>query len=97
MGSFGTIGQAGFCSHAEGAVAILAEENILVGSNTDIYGGQLISGVLADLGSNEISASGLTIQSVDEVKLGSDLAITGCPLAQLPFGPLVGIKFKLVN
>ena len=97
MGSWGFIGQAGFCDSGEGAVAILAEENVLVGSNTDIHGGQIVAGQMADLGSNKISAHGLAVQAVNDVKLGSELLIEGCPAAQLPFGPTVGLNFWLVN
>ncbi len=98
MGSYGTIGQADFCSSGAGAVALMAEENVLIGSNTPINGGQIIAGVMADLGSDEISANGLAIQAAGDVKLGSQLDVVGCTDAQLPFeGPTVGLVFRLVN
>ncbi len=53
-------------------------ENVLVGSNTDIFGGQFIAGVDADLGSDLISTTGLGIQAVRDIKLGSQLEFTGC-------------------
>ncbi len=96
--SDGIIGQADFCSTGEGAVVIMAVENVKVGSNTDINGGQIITGAVADLQSDQITANGLAIQAVGDVRLGSQLSIVGCPTAQFPFeGPTAGLDFRLVN
>ena len=78
LGSYGTIGSSEYCLSGLGTVEVLAMENVLVGSNTDIFGGQFIAGVDADLGSDLISTTGLGIQAVRDVKLGSQLEFTGC-------------------
>ncbi len=78
LGSYGTIGSSEYCLSGLGTVEVLAIENVLVGSNTDIFGGQFIAGVDADLGSDLISTTGLGIQAVRDVKLGSQLEFTGC-------------------
>ena len=95
--SNGTIGQADFCTSGEGAVVIMAKEMVKVQSNTPINGGQIIAGTIADLQSDEISAHGLAIQAIGDVKLGSQLNIVGCPTAQFPFGSSSGPELKLVN
>ncbi len=78
LGSYGTMGSSEYCLSGLGTVEVLAMENVLVGSNTDIFGGQIIAGVDADLGSDEISTTGLGIQAVRDIKLGSQLELTGC-------------------
>ncbi len=78
LGSYGTIGNSDYCLTGAGTVEILATENILLGSNTNFFGGMLIAGVDADLGSDLISTTGLGIQAVRDVKLGSQLEFTGC-------------------
>ncbi len=80
LGSFGTMGSSDYCLTGLGTVEVLAMENVTVGSNTDIFGGQLIAGVDADLGSDEISSTSLGVQAVRDAKLGSQLRLTGCAL-----------------
>ena len=85
MGSFGTLGDATYCTSGFGTVEILAIENILIGSNTSIFGGQIIAGNDADLGSNEISVAGLSVQSVNDIKIGSEHNMSGCPVTSNRF------------
>ncbi len=70
--------------------------NIKVGSNTNFYGGQLIAGQDALLGSNLISLTGPGIQAVRDIKLGSTLDFTGCA-ATTAHRFSDGKKVRLVN
>ncbi len=81
VGSNNTFGSADFCNSGTGTVEFLALGNMEFGSNLNFFGGQIISGATTatvDLGSNEIAAYGLAIQSLFEVKLGSNLELHGC-------------------
>ena len=79
IGSFGIIGDDAYCTSGVGSVEILAIENVLIGSNTSYNGGQLIAGHDVDLGSNLISNAGLSAQAVNDIKVGSQHDLTGCP------------------
>ena len=79
LGSYGAIGDSDYCiGGGDGGVQLIATINIVVGSNTDFFGAQLIAGVDADLGSNEISSTALALQAGNDITLGSNVNLSVC-------------------
>ena len=77
VGSYVRLGQTDYCDTGDGEVTILALENILIGSNNYIYGGQVIAGGLTDMQSN-LWMEGTAVQAVDNAKFQSDTTFSVC-------------------
>ena len=79
MGSNTEVGDSDYCTEGgDGSVQILAVNHVKIGSNTSFTGAQLVAGLDADLGSDQINATALAIQAGNDIKLGSNLDLGVC-------------------
>ena len=84
LGSYGKmciVGGDGKCTEdscAKAATVIVAGENFLLGSNSEMHGTQIVAGQLADIGSDFHRITGSPIQSGGDIKLGSQLQVSDC-------------------
>ena len=97
VGSNGTMGQSDYCTNGGNTVQLLAQENVLIGSNTDFHGVQIIAGQMADMGSNENSGAGLAVQAGTDIKLGSNENVARCPITEHARFTSSAVKLVLVE
>ncbi|MEE8152147.1 MAG: TadG family pilus assembly protein [candidate division NC10 bacterium] len=79
LGAWATVGDGGYCSGTgDGSVQLLAAQYVKIASNTTFTGAQIVAGLDADLGSNDIAATALAIQAGNNIKMGSTVSVGVC-------------------
>ncbi len=102
LGSWGTMG-GGLCDGAnQKTVQILAEENVVIASDTTISNSEVLAGNDVDMGSNNainLTGDGATIQAINNIWLASDGDFGACAPTGggEETGPIAGLDFRLVD
>lgn len=80
LGSNIFVGDSNFCNSHDGEVFLGSPEIVTMGSNVDVIGSQIISGGLADFGSDLVNFTLVGVQAAGDIKVGSQLQLKGCPV-----------------
>ncbi len=80
LGSNIFVGDSNFCNSHDGEVFLASPEIVTMGSDVDVIGSQIISGGLADFGSDLVNFTSVGVQAAGDIKVGSQLGLNGCPV-----------------
>ena len=80
LGSNIFVGDSNFCNSHDGEVFLASPNLVKMGSNIDVVGSQIISGGLADFGSDLVNYTSVGVQAAGDIKVGSQLQLKGCPV-----------------
>ena len=80
LGSNIFVGDSNFCNSHDGEVFLASPNLVKMGSNIDVVGSQIISGGLADFGSDLVNFTSVGVQAAGDIKVGSQLQLKGCPV-----------------
>ena len=80
IGSNVYIGDSTFCDTHNGEVFLASPTLVKTGSNVDIVGAQIITGDLGDFGSDLVRYTSVSVQAAGDIKVGSQLQLSGCPV-----------------